>query len=151
MENYNTLKTFHFYNPPTISPGMIKNFVGLKDLDLRLFTGIYEEEISYFINNIPMAVEKLNLYRMHHMHDYHVKILVERCTNLKRLDISFTSTTEQSLIYICENLNSLEELYWRTSFIIKNGSIVKELLSMPKLKLFTCGYKHKLLTEKKDI
>ena len=97
---------------------------------------------SNLVNNIPTTVEKLNVYKMNQMRDYHVKILVERCTNLKRLDLSFTSTTEQSLIYIVANLNSLEELYWRTSFIIKNGSIVKELLSMPKLKLFTCGYKN---------
>merc|ERR1712227_769005 len=67
--------------------------------------------LSFMVNNIPSKIEKLSLSGNDDINDNHVKTLVERCTNLKVLNLSFTEITEKSLNYISENLKLLEVLH----------------------------------------
>ena len=142
-ENKSTLQSLYLSEfPGRIFKSAVLKCVQLKKLGFWNARFKNEKEISYIINNIPLTVENLQLggYAsfIHHIEDCHVKVLVNRCKNLKSLALGITKVTEKSLNYICQSLKLLEVL----DIDVKGeDSGFDKLLLLPKLKRFVCPYK----------
>ena len=142
-ENKSTLQSLHLSEfPGRIFKSAVLKCVQLKELGFWNARFKNEKEISYIINNIPLTVEKLQLggyaSMIHHIEDSHIKVLVNRCKNLRSLALSITKVTEKSLNYICKSLKLLEVL----DIDVKGeDSVFDKLLLLPKLKRFVCPYK----------
>ena len=109
-ENKSTLHSLHLSQfPGRIFKSAVLKCVQLKKLGFWNARFKNEKEISYIINNIPLTVENLQLggYAsfIHHIEDSHVKVLVNRCKNLKSLALGITKVTEKSLKYISDYMN----------------------------------------------
>ena len=111
-----------------------KNCVGLKNIDFYN-TGLSKVSISYLVNNLTPEVEKLSIGSLRELKDEHVKALVTRCNKLSVLNLQHTTITNDSLTHIIENLqDTLEELDVRYCDVITYAK-VKELRSMPNLRV----------------
>ena len=142
-ENKSTLHSLHLSEfPGRIFKSAVLKCVQLKELGFWNARFKNEKEISYIINNIPLTVEKLQLggyaSMIHHIEDSHIKVLVDRCKNLKSFAVGITKATEKSLNYITRKLKFLEVL--DIHFRVKDLDFDK-LLLLPKLKRFVCRYK----------
>ena len=93
------------------------------------------------VNNLATTIEKLSFSGNDVINDNHVKTLVERCTHLKVLNLSFTEVTENSLKYISENLMLLEVLHMKLRPTRMSDFAFIKLLQLQRLKVFGCYLK----------
>ena len=101
-EHSSTLETLHLHYFTHVTYGkclnnVIKKCVKLRDLEFEGHLGHSRNsesvsEIQNMVDNFPTSIEKLSLGRANFVYDNHVKIIVERCTNIKVLDLRSTGT-----------------------------------------------------------
>jgi len=145
-QNGPTLKTLHLHHFHGNVKKFLKNCVHLKDLRIEGSCHLNKKHIMFLMKNVPSTIEKLSLSGIDHIDDVDVEFLVQRCTNLKMLDLSFTRVSEESLTYISVNCNLLEELHMKSSYTRMNDSAFQQLsafqllIPLSRLKLFTCRY-----------
>ena len=82
---------------------------------------------------------KLSLCDMSSVKDYHIEILVRRCSRISVLNLRKTSIKNDSVASIIQNLkNTLEELNVNDNDIEFDKLL--EVRSLPKLKILNCLY-----------
>ena len=115
---------------------IVRNCLELRELNLEE-TNFTNESISLLSNELTTKIEKLSLHWLKIVKDEHIVAIVNRCKNLKALDLAFNLITNLSLNGIIENLRpSLEELdvnYTNVTF-----EKVLELGSMEKIRILNC-------------
>ena len=82
-------------------------------------------------------VEKLSLHWLKNVKDEHIVALVNRCKNIKTLDLAFNSISNVAMNSIVENLKpTLEEL--NVNFTKVTFDKVLELRFMEKIRILNC-------------
>ena len=111
---------------------IVRSCTNLKEVNFDS-TNLSEEAIQYLVENITPSIEVLSLNYCECVKDEHIKILVNRCHELKTLNLAHTSVTSESLTSIIETLkHSLKQLDITGAFGIQPGNFL-ELRAMPKL------------------
>ena len=112
---------------------IVRNCTNLKAVNFDS-TILSEEAIQYLVENITPSIELLSLNYVEGLYDDHIKILVNRCHQLKTLNLAHTlAITGGSLNAIIENLKpSLERLDMSEARLIDPMDLL-ELRAMPKL------------------
>merc|ERR1712223_859416 len=90
---------------------IVEKCVKLKEICLRLDGSSHDEGI-YFVNHLPLKIEKLHLFFHNSVSDDFVSALVTRCKHLKSLNLRCEyGMTDDSVTHIINHLKySLEEL-----------------------------------------
>jgi len=111
---------------------IVRNCTNLKEVNLDN-TNMSGKAIQYLVENITPSIQVLSLNYCEFVKDEHIKILVNRCHELKTLNLAHTSVTSESLTALIETLkHSLKQLDITGSFGIQPGNFL-ELRAMPKL------------------
>ena len=111
---------------------IVRNCINLKEVNFDN-THMSGKAIQYLVENITPSIEVLSLNYCKWVKDEHIKILVNRCHELKTLNLAHTSVTSESLTSIIETLkHSLKQLDITGAFGIQPGNFL-ELRAMPKL------------------
>ena len=83
---------------------IVRSCTNLKEVNFDS-TNLSEEAIQYLVENITPSIELLSLNYVEGVSDEHIKILVNRCRQLKTLNLAHTlAITSGSLNAIIENL-----------------------------------------------
>ena len=127
-----------------IGLGHINHSLGLTNIDENLE---FVDNLGILAKNISPNVVKLNLSYQYGIEDYHIKILLSRCSKIKVLSleasIDDSFLTIDSFKNIRQYLNhTLEELSV-SYYGYKPFNSVIELKSMPRLKILNLYYKKK--------
>ena len=89
---------------------IIKDCVGLRELNLDFTSKIYSKSLSYLAHNLTPNIQKLSL-RGHYIYHYDLKILVRRCNKITELDvINALQISAAALNTIIDNLPKLTHL-----------------------------------------
>ena len=112
---------------------IVRNCLELRELNLEE-TNLTNESISLLSNELTTKIEKLSLQWLKIVKDEHVVAIVNRCKNLKTLDLAFNTITNLSLNSIIENLRpTLEEI--DVNFAKVTFEKLLELGSMEKIRI----------------
>ena len=112
---------------------IVRNCLELRELNLEE-TNLTNESISVLSNELTTKIEKLSLHWLKIVKDEHIVAIVNRCKNLKTLDLAFNTITNLSLNSIIENLRpTLEEI--DVNFAKVTFEKVLELGSMEKIRI----------------
>jgi len=123
---------------------IVRNCTNLKEVNFDN-TNFTEEAMQYLVENITPSIEVLSLNYCHGVNDKHIKILVNRCCELKTLNLAFTRITSESLTAIIETLKpSLEQLDVCGIDDLMN---LLELRAMPKLQILIVSRSTKHIKE----
>ena len=114
---------------------IVRNCTNLKEVNFDS-TILSDEAIEYLVENITPSIELLSLNYVEGLYDDHIKILVNRCLQLKTLNLAHTlAITSGSLNAIIENLKpSLERLDISEARLIDPMNLL-DLRAMPKLQI----------------
>ena len=114
---------------------IVRNCTNLKEVNFDS-TILSDEAIEYLVENITPSIELLSLNYVEGLYDDHIKILVNRCRELKTLNLAHTlAITSESLNAIIENLKpSLERLDISEARLIDPVNLL-DLRAMPKLQI----------------
>jgi len=114
---------------------IIRNCTNLKEVNFDS-TILSDEAIEYLVENITPSIELLSLNYVEGLYDDHIKDLVNRCHQLKTLNLAHTlAITSESLNAIIENLKpSLERLDISEARLIDPMNLL-DLRAMPKLQI----------------
>ena len=114
---------------------IVRNCTSLKEVNFDS-TILSDEAIEYLVENITPSIELLSLNYVEGLYDDHIKILVNRCRELKTLNLAHTlAITSGSLNAIIENLKpSLERLDISEARLIDPVNLL-DLRAMPKLQI----------------
>ena len=130
MKNGITIQVQHFFHkllylflspniglaPKTIEH-IVTTCVELTELNLEK-TKLSKKAISILFENLPSKLQKLCLTSCHEVNDETLKILLDNCKNLIKLDLDETEITSASAPKIIEKLShSLQKLSLPHSFI----------------------------------
>jgi len=120
---------------------ILEKCVKLKEICLCLGVNMSHDEQIYFINHLPLSIEKLD-YLSVDVDDEFVSALVTRCKHLKSLSLrccDLSGMTDDSVTKIINHLKySLEELQLFCPSNTLTVAKLLELQSMPNLKVFNC-------------
>ena len=112
---------------------IVRNCLELRELNLEE-TNLTNKSISLLSNELTTKIEKLSLQWLKIVKDEHVVAIVNRCKNLKTLDLAFNTITNLSLNSIIENLRpTLEEI--DVNFAKVTFEKLLELGSMEKIRI----------------
>jgi hypothetical protein len=115
---------------------ILRNCINLKEVNFDN-TNLSKEAIQYLVKNISPSIQMLSLNYVISVNDEYIRILVNRCKELKTLNLGHTSITFQTWLAIIETLKpSLEQLDISIAGIrpIYPTNLI-ELRAMPKLKI----------------
>ena len=114
---------------------IVRNCTNLKEVNFDS-TILSDEAIEYLVENITPSIELLSLNYVEGLYDDHIKILADRCRELKTLNLAHTlAITSGSLNAIIENLKpSLERLDISEARLIDPVNLL-DLRAMPKLQI----------------
>ena len=113
---------------------IVRNCINLKEVNFDN-TRMSHETIRCLVENITPSIQLLSLNYVTFVNDEFVRILVNRCKELKTLNLALTEITDQSLLAIIETLKpSLEQLDIAGIRPIYPTNLI-ELRAMPKLKI----------------
>ena len=114
---------------------IVRSCTNLKEVNFDS-TNLSEEAIQYLVENITPSIELLSLNYEVCVSDEHIKILVNRCRQLKTLNLAHTlAITSGSLNAIIENLKPfLERLDVSGAQLIDPMNLL-DLRAMPKLQI----------------
>ena len=114
---------------------IVRSCTNLKEVNFDS-TNLSEEAIQYLVENITPSIELLSLNYVEGVSDEHIKILVNRCRQLKTLNLAHTlAITSGSLNAIIENLKPfLERLDVSGAQLIDPMNLL-DLRAMPKLQI----------------
>ena len=114
---------------------IVRSCTNLKEVNFDS-TNLAEEAIQYLVENITPSIELLSLNYVVCVSDEHIKILVNRCHQLKTLNLAHTfAISTGSLNAIIENLKpSLERLDVSGTQLINPMNLL-DLRAMPKLQI----------------
>ena len=114
---------------------IVRSCTNLKEVNFDS-TNLAEEAIQYLVENITPSIELLSLNYVVRVSDEHIKILVNRCHQLKTLNLAHTfAISTGSLNAIIENLKpSLERLDVSGTQLINPWNYL-DLRAMPKLQI----------------
>ena len=114
---------------------IVRNCTNLKEVNFDS-TILSDEAIEYLVENITPSIELLSLNYVEGLYDDHIEILVNRCRELKTLNLAHTlAITSGSLNAIIENLKpSLERLDISEARLIDPVNLL-DLRAMPKLQI----------------
>ena len=114
---------------------IVRSCTNLKEVNFDS-TNLAEEAIQYLVENITPSIELLSLNYVVRVSDEHIKILVNRCHQLKTLNLAHTfAISTGSLKAIIENLKpSLERLDVSGTQLINPMNLL-DLRAMPKLQI----------------
>ena len=112
----------------------LKNCVNLKEVNFDN-TIMSKEAMQCLVENISPSIQVLSLNYIISVNDEYIRILVNRCKELKTLNLAHTPITNQSLLAIIETLKpSLEQLDIAGTRGINSTNLL-ELREMPKLQI----------------
>ena len=97
------------------------------------FVNLLEPDVRALVDNLTPNILKLDLSSQGCVTDKHVNTLVQRCTKIIELDLSFTEITNDSMDSIIGHLKSLEKL--SVVFTNIDFSTLLQLKSIPTLKI----------------
>ena len=113
---------------------ILRNCINLKEVNLDN-TILSKEAIQCLVENIAPSIQILSLNYVISVNDEYIRILVNRCKELKTLNLAHTPITNQSLLAIIETLKpSLEQLDIAGTRGINSTNLL-ELRAMPKLQI----------------
>jgi hypothetical protein len=113
---------------------ILRNCINLKEVNFDN-TILSKEAIQCLVENITPSIQVLSLNYVISVNDENIRILVNRCKELKTLNLAHTPITIQSLLAIIETLKpSLEQLDIAGTRGI-NSTNLFELRAMPKLQI----------------
>ena len=114
---------------------IVRSCTNLKEVNFDS-TNLSDEAIQYLVENITPSIELLSLNYVEGVSDEHIKILVNRCHQLKTLNLAHTlAITSGSLNAIIENLKPfLERLDVSGAHLIDPMNLL-DLRAMPKLQI----------------
>jgi len=122
---------------------IVRNCTNLKEVNFDNIN-LSGKAIQHLVENITPSIEVLSLNYCERVKDEHIKILVNRCHELKTLNLAYTSVTSESLTAIIETLkHSLEQLDITGTFLIYPRGF-PELRAMPKLQTLIGSFHHLL-------
>ena len=113
---------------------ILRNCINLKEVNLDN-TILSKEAIQCLVENIAPSIQILSLNYVISVNDEYIRILVNRCKELKTLNLAHTPITNQSLLAVIETLKpSLEQLDIAGTRGINSTNLL-ELRAMPKLQI----------------
>ena len=113
---------------------ILRNCINLKEVNFDN-TIMSREAIQLLVENITPSIQILSLNYVISVNDEYIRILVNRCKELKTLNLAHTPITNQSLLAIIETLKpSLEQLDIAGTRGINSTNLL-ELRAMPKLQI----------------
>ena len=113
---------------------IVRNCINLKEVNFDN-TILSKEAIRCLVENVTPSIQVLSLNYVTSVNDLCIRILVNRCKELKTLNLAHTPITSQSLLAIIETLKpSLEQLDIAGTRGI-NSTDLLELRAMPKLQI----------------
>jgi hypothetical protein len=113
---------------------IVRNCINLKEVNFDN-TILSKEAIRCLVENVTLSIQVLSLNYVTSVNDEYIRILVNRCKELKTLNLAHTPITIQSLLAIVENLKpSLEQLDI-TGTRRMNPTNIVVLVEMPKLQI----------------
>ena len=115
---------------------IVRNCINLKEVNFDN-TILSKEAIRCLVENVTSSIQVLSLNYVTSVNDLCIRILVNRCKELKTLNLAHTPITTQSLLAIIENLkSSLEQLDIAGTRRISLFTNLLELREMSKLQIF---------------
>ena len=129
---------------------IVKNLNELREIQLLLPNDASTGDIDFFVNNLTPKIEKFCLedstgidrrrFEGGGFEDKHLQVLLNRCNNIKELDLSRTSITDNSVPKIVKYLkNTLEKLDISNTGISVDKLI--EFRAMSRLSILNIGCK----------
>ena len=113
---------------------IVRNCINLKEVNFDN-TILSKEAIRCLVENVTSSIQVLSLNYVTSVNDEYIRILVNRCKELKTLNLAHTPITIQSLLAIVENLKpSLEQLDI-TGTRRMNPTNIVVVVEMPKLQI----------------
>ena len=113
---------------------ILRNCMNLQEVNFDN-TIMSKEAIQYLVENITPSIQILSLNYVISVNDENIRILVNRCKELKTLNLAHTPITNQSLLAIIETLKpSLEQLDIAGTRGINSTNLL-ELREIPKLQV----------------
>ena len=128
---------------------IVKNLKELREIQLLLPNDASTGDIDFFVNNLTPKIEKFCLedstldrrrFEGGGFEDKHLQVLLNRCNNIKELDLSRTSITDNSVPKMVKYLkNTLEKLDISNTGISVDKLI--EFRAMSRLSVLNIGCK----------
>ena len=113
---------------------ILRNCINLKEVNLDN-TIMSKEAMQCLVENISPSIQVLSVNYVISVNDEYIRILVNRCKELKTLNLAHTPITNLSLLAIIETLKpSLEQLDIAGTRGINSTNLI-ELYAMPKLQI----------------
>ena len=103
------------------------------------FVNLLDPDVRALVDNLTPNILKLDLSSQGCVTDKYVNTLVQRCTKIIELDLSFTEITNDSMDSIIGHLKSLEKL--SVVFTKIDFSALLQLKSIPTLKILCCSFR----------
>ena len=140
-----------FYNRTELIQILFTNCSQLTELNMRTGVGsrggssilgnkmLLDPHVCALVDNLTPNILKLDLSSQGCVTDKYVNTLVQRCTKIIELDLSFTEITNDSMDSIIGHLKSLEKL--SVVFTKIDFSALLQLKSIPTLKILCCSFR----------